>query len=385
MTTATPAALSVPLLDLRAQFAPIRDEILAAIARVCDSQQFILGAEVDAFEREIASLLDVRHAIGVSSGTDALLAALMALDVGPGDEVVTSPYSFFATAGCIARLGARPVFVDIDPATFNIDVERIERALTPRTRAIMPVHLFGQCAELAPLVDLAGRRGVPIVEDAAQSIGATYHGRAAGAFGAFGCFSFFPSKNLGAFGEGGLITTNDDQLATRVRLLRNHGAERQYFHRTVGGNFRLDAIQAAVLRVKLPYLSGWSAARQRNAARYRELLAASRVASRVGLPVEAPDRTHIYNQFVVRVPRRDAAREGLQARGVGTAVYYPVPLHLQDCFADLGHHAGEFPHAEAAARETLALPIFGELTSAQQAHVVRALEDTLAALDGAGS
>jgi dTDP-4-amino-4,6-dideoxygalactose transaminase len=383
VTTVTRPALSVPLLDLKAQFAPIRDEMLAAIARVCDSQQFILGAEVDAFEREIASLLGVRHAIGVSSGTDALLAALMALDIGPGDEVVTSPYSFFATAGSIARLGARPVFVDIDPATFNIDVDAIERAVTPRTRAILPVHLFGQCAELAPITALAARRGIPVVEDAAQAIGATYRGRAAGTFGALGCLSFFPSKNLGAFGEGGLVTTGDDQLAARVRLLRNHGAERQYFHRTVGGNFRLDAIQAAVLRVKLSYLSGWTAARQRNAARYRDLFLASPVAPRVRLPAEATDRTHIYNQFVIRVPHRDAVKKSLQARGVGTAVYYPVPLHLQECFADLGYQAGELPHAEAAARETLALPIFGELTAAQQSYVVRALEDSLAAVEDA--
>jgi dTDP-4-amino-4,6-dideoxygalactose transaminase len=382
VTTVTPPALSVPLLDLKAQFAPIRDEVLAALARVCDTQQFILGAEVEAFEREIASMLGVRHAIGVSSGTDALLVALMALGIRPGDEVVTSPYSFFATAGSIVRLGARPVFVDIDPATFNIDVDRIERALTPRTRAIMPVHLFGQCAELAALMELASRRGIPVIEDAAQAVGATYRGRAAGTFGAFGCFSFFPSKNLGAFGEGGLVTTNDDELAARVRLLRNHGAERQYFHRTVGGNFRIDAIQAAVLRVKLPYLSGWTAARQRNAARYRDLILGSPVASRVRLPVEAADRTHIYNQFVVRVPHRDAVREGLLARGVGTAVYYPVPLHLQECFGDLGYRAGELPHAEAAARETLALPIFGELTTAQQSYVVRALEETLRAIDG---
>ena len=381
MTTVTPPALSVPLLDLKAQFAPIRDEILAAIARVCDSQQFILGAEVEAFEREISSLLGVRHAIGVSSGTDALLAALMALGVGPGDEVVTSPYSFFATAGCIARVGGRPFFVDIEPSTFNIDVDRIERTLTPRTRAIMPVHLFGQCADLAPILDLAARRGIPVVEDAAQAIGATYRGRVAGTFGALGCFSFFPTKNLGAFGEGGLVTTNDDQLAVRVRLLRNHGAERQYFHRMVGGNFRLDAIQAAVLRVKLPYLSRWTATRQRNAARYRDLFLGSPVASRVGLPGAAGDRTHIYNQFVVRVPHRDTVKEGLRARGVGTAVYYPVPLHIQECFTDLSYRAGELPHAEAAARETLALPIFGELTTAQQSYVVRALEDTLAAID----
>ena len=372
-----PSAPAVPLLDLKAQFAPIRDEVLAAVTRVCDSQQFILGAEVEAFERELASLVGSPHAVGVSSGTDALVVALMALGVGAGDEVVTSTFSFFATAGSIARLGARPVLVDIDPGTFNIDVNGVERALTPRTRAIMPVHLFGQCADMAPLMDLASRHGVPVIEDAAQAIGATYEGRRAGAFGALGCFSFFPSKNLGAFGDGGLVTTGDAALAERVRLLRTHGAERQYYHRLIGGNFRLDALQAAVLRVKARHLPEWTAARQRNAARYRELIRGAGLSDVVTLPAEAHGRTHIYNQFVIRVPDRDRVRAGLQARGVGTAVYYPVPLHMQECFAHLGHRAGDLPHAETAAAESLALPIFGELTADQQEHVVQALRETM--------
>ena len=372
-----PSPAAVPLLDLKAQFAPIRDEVLAAITRVCDSQQFILGTEVQALERELASRLGSTHAVGVSSGTDALLVALMALDIGPGDEVVTSTFSFFATAGSIARLGARPVLVDIDPGTFNLDIAGVERALTPRTRAIMPVHLFGQCAEMSPLMDLGSRHGVPVIEDAAQAIGATYGERQAGAFGVLGCFSFFPSKNLGAFGDGGLVTTADAGLAERLRVLRNHGAERQYYHRVVGGNFRLDALQAAVLRVKARHLADWTAARQRNAARYRALIRDAGLNGVVTLPAEAPGRTHIYNQFVIRVPDRDRVRAGLQARGVGTAVYYPVPLHRQDCFTHLGYRAGDLPYAEAAATESLALPIFGELTADQQEHVVQALRETM--------
>jgi dTDP-4-amino-4,6-dideoxygalactose transaminase len=364
------APVTVPLLDLKAQFAPIRDEVLAAVQRVCDSQQFILGPEVEAFERDMAERIGSRHAIGVSSGTDALLAAMMALGIGPGDEVVTSTYSFFATAGCIARLGAKPVFVDIDPLTFNIDVDGVSGALGPRTRAIVPVHLFGQCAELAPLLDVSAAHGVPLVEDAAQAIGAVYQGREAGTFGTLGCFSFFPSKNLGAFGDGGLVTTDDDGLAASVRRLRNHGTERQYFHRTVGGNFRLDALQAAVLRVKAPHLAEWTAARQRNAARYRDLFRAHGLEGTVMLPAEAPDRTHIYNQFVIRLPERDRIRAALQARGIATAIYYPVPLHLQECFAGLGYRAGQLPRAEAAACDSLALPIFGELTLEQQEYVV---------------
>jgi dTDP-4-amino-4,6-dideoxygalactose transaminase len=368
--------MHVPLLDLQAQFAPIREEVLATIARVCDSQQFVMGVEVRAFEQEIAALLGVQHAIGVSSGTDALLVSLMALGIGRGDEVVTSTYSFFATAAAVARVGATPVFVDIDPSTFNIDVAHVARALTPRTRALLPVHLFGQMADMDPIVELATHAGVPVIEDAAQAVGASYHGRLAGGIGALGCFSFFPSKNLGAFGDAGLVTTNDDALAARVRLLRVHGAERQYHHRTIGGNFRIDALQAAVLRVKTPHLASWTAARQRNAARYRELIGQAGLTARVTPPLEAAGRTHIYNQFVVRVPDRDRVKAGLEARGVGTAIYYPVPFHEQECFAHLGPWPGGFPEAERAARETLALPIFGELTDDQLQYVV----DSIAAL-----
>ncbi len=369
----------MPLLDLSAEYTPLRDEILAALARVADSQRFILGAEVEAFEREIAAVIGVGHAIGVSSGTDAILAALMALDIGPGDEVVTPTYSFFATAGCVARLGATPRLVDIDPVTFNIDAASIERALTPRTRAIMPVHLFGLCADMDPILELARGRGIPVIEDAAQAIGAWYEPsgsssqRRAGTMGALGCFSFFPSKNLGAFGDAGLVTTNDDALARRLRLLRGHGAQPKYFHKIIGGNFRLDAIQAAVLRVKLPHLERWTEGRRRNAGRYGELFKQAGLKGSVGLPAEPSGRRHIYNQFIIRAPRRDALRTHLDSAGVGTEIYYPVPFHLQECFASLGHRRGDFPESERAAAETLALPIFGELTEAQQERVVGAI------------
>jgi dTDP-4-amino-4,6-dideoxygalactose transaminase len=370
--------MNVPLLDLKAQFAPIRDEVLAAVVRVCDEQRFVMGPEVEALERELVALTGAAHAVGVSSGTDALLIALMALGIGSGDEVITTTYSFFATAGSIVRVGARPVLVDIDPATFNIDCDAVRRAVTPRTRAIMPVHLFGQCADMDALTAIAAEAGVPVIEDAAQAIGATFHRRGAGTMGALGCFSFFPSKNLGAFGDGGLVTTNDAALAARLRLLRNHGAEQQYYHRVVGGNFRLDALQAAVLRVKAPHLSRWTAARQRNASRYRQLVADADLADRVELPVEAPGRTHIYNQFVVRLPDRDRVKSALDAAGIGNAIYYPVPFHEQECFAGLGHRRGDFPRAEAAARQTLALPIYGELSADQQAFVVATIKDALA-------
>jgi dTDP-4-amino-4,6-dideoxygalactose transaminase len=368
--------MRVPLLDLQAQFAGIRDEVLSAVVRVCDSQRFVMGPEVEAFEHEMAELLGVTDAIGVSSGTDALLVSLMALGVGPGDEVVTSTYSFFATAGAVSRVGATPVFVDIDFRTFNIDVAQVARTITPRTRALMPVHLFGQMADMDPIVELAAQARVPIIEDAAQAIGARYAGRPAGGIGALGCFSFFPSKNLGAFGDAGLVTTNDEALASRVRLLRRHGAERQYHHRMVGGNFRIDALQAAVLRVKAPHLAAWTAARQRNAARYRELFEGAGLTSRITVPAEAAGRTHIYNQFVVRVPDRDRVKAALEARGVGTAIYYPVPFHQQECFAYLGSWPAGFPEAERAARESLALPVFGELSDDQLRYVV----DSLAAV-----
>jgi dTDP-4-amino-4,6-dideoxygalactose transaminase len=395
---------SVPLLDLKAQYAPIRDEILAAITAVCDSQRFIGGPEIDALEHELATMLQVKAAVAVSSGTDALLAALMALDIGHGDEVVTTTYSFFATAGTIWRVGARPVLVDIDPVTCNIDPDEVARAITTRTRAILPVHLYGQSAEMDPIVEVAQARGVAIIEDAAQAIGARYKERPVGGIGTIGCFSFFPSKNLGAFGDGGLLTTNDEALAHRLHLMRNHGAEPKYFHKFVGGNFRLDALQAAVLRVKAKHLPAWTEARRRNADRYVRLFADKGLTGRIGLPVEVPGRRHIYNQFVVRIADagggaggpstraadrspsagRRAADGGsmrgrllahLEQRHIGAEIYYPVPFHLQECFVALGHREGDFPRAEQAARETLALPIYGELTEEQQRYVVEAIAE----------
>jgi dTDP-4-amino-4,6-dideoxygalactose transaminase len=365
--------MRVPLLDLEAQYRPLREALLAAVTRVCDSQRFIMGPEIEGLERELAALLNVRHAIAVSSGTDALLLALMALDVKAGDEVITPTYSFFATAGCVSRLGARPVLVDIEPSTFNIDPAQAIAAVTPRTKAIIPVHLFGLSADLEPLLDAGRRAGIPIVEDAAQAIGATYHARPVGGFGALGCFSFFPSKNLGAFGDAGLVTTNDDRLAARARLLRTHGMQPKYYHHLVGANFRMDALQAAVLRVKAPHLAAWTDARRANAATYRELFRSAGLEGVVTLPVEPPDRRHIYHQFVIRAPERDALKRHLDEQGIGSEVYYPVPFHQQPCFADLGYAAGAFPHAERAAAESLAIPIYGELTRAQQERVVSAI------------
>jgi dTDP-4-amino-4,6-dideoxygalactose transaminase len=367
----------VPLLDLQAQYWPLRDELLAAITRVCDSQRFIMGPEVETLERELAAALGVEHAIATSSGTDALLVALMALGIGPGDEVVTSTYSFFATAGCISRLGAIPRLVDIDPSTCNIDPVAVRAALTSRTRAIIPVHLFGLCAEMDPILAAAEAAGIPVIEDACQAIGATYNGRQAGVMGTVGCFSFFPSKNLGAFGDGGLVTTNDPALAQEIRLLRNHGAEPKYIHRRIGGNFRLDALQAAVLRVKLPHLAQWTEMRRTNAGRYRALFTDAGLTERVVLPIEPLGFRHIYNQYVVRVPGRDRVREHLADEGIGTEIYYPVPFHLQDCFSSLGYAPGDFPAAEDAGDTSLALPIYGELTSEQQSAVVWTLADIL--------
>jgi dTDP-4-amino-4,6-dideoxygalactose transaminase len=362
--------MTVPLLDLQAQYRPIRDEILAAMTRVADSQRFIMGPEIDALEAELAAMLDVRHAVALSSGTDAVLLALMVLDVKAGDEVITPTYSFFATAGAVSRLGARPVLVDIDPDTFNIDVEQAIAAITPRTKAIVPVHLFGLSADLDPLIEAGQRLGIPIVEDAAQAIGATYRSRIVGGIGAMGCFSFFPSKNLGAFGDAGLLTTNDGRLADRARLLRTHGMQPKYYHHVVGANFRMDALQAAVLRVKAPHLAAWTDARRANAARYRELFAASGLDGQLRLPVEPRGCRHIFNQFVICSSDRDALKRHLDEQGIGNEIYYPVPFHLQPCFADLGYPAGRFPNAERSANESLAIPIYGELTAAQQAHVV---------------
>ncbi len=370
--------VSVPLLDLTAQYAPLREDILAAIARVCDSQRFIMGPEVEALERELGRRLDAEHAIAVSSGTDALLVVLMALGIGPGHEVITPTFSFFATAGTVSRLGATPVFVDIDPVTFNADPAAIAAAITPRTRAILPVHLYGLSADMAPIMDVAARAGVPVVEDAAQAIGARYHDRQIGSFGIAGCYSFFPSKNLGAFGDAGLVTTNDAALAGEIRLLRNHGAEPKYFHSRIGGNFRLDALQAAVLRVKAPHLAEWTEGRRRNAARYYELFQDAGLTRQIELPVEPDGFHHIYNQFVIRAPRRDELRDHLAAARIGTEVYYPVPFHRQTCFAHLDSSRGSFPVADQAAATALALPIFGELTAAQQQHVVASIADFFA-------
>jgi dTDP-4-amino-4,6-dideoxygalactose transaminase len=365
--------LKVPLLDLETQYRPLRDEILAAITRVCDSQRFIMGPEITALEGELARLLGIEHAIAVSSGTDALLLALMALGIGPGDEVITPVYSFFATAAAIVRLGARPVFVDIEPETFNIDPARIRAAITPRTRAILPVHLFGLSADLDPILAEASRAGIPVVEDAAQAIGATYKSRPVGGAGAFGCFSFYPSKNLGAFGDAGLLATNDPGLARRARLLRTHGMEPKYYHHLVGGNFRMDALHAAVIRVKAPHLPGWTEARRANAERYHGMFREAGCGPRLTLPREPPDRRHIFNQFVVCTSDRDGLKRHLDEQGIGNEIYYPVPFHLQPCFADLGYRKGDFPHAERAALESLAIPIYGELTAEQQQAVVIAI------------
>ncbi len=383
--------MRVPLLDLKAQYATIRTEVRQAVDRVLESQRFIMGPEVDELERAIARYVGAEHAIGVSSGTDALLAALMALGVGSGDRVMTTTYSFFATAGVIARLDAVPVLVDIDPVAYNISPESLEKAWATldrtaqqQVRAIVPVHLFGQCADMAPILDFARHVDVPVIEDAAQAIGCAYApGRAAGTMGLMGSFSFYPSKNLGAIGDAGMVVTNEDGVADHLRLLRNHGARPQYHHKVVGGNFRLDAIQAAVLHVKLKHLEQWTAARRERAARYRELFEQSGLVSSgaVVLPEVARQEpglvTHIYNQFVIRVPRRDALREFLTAQGVGTESYYPVPFHLQECFQGLGYREGDFPEAERAARETLALPVYPELTREQQDYVVQQIASFL--------
>jgi dTDP-4-amino-4,6-dideoxygalactose transaminase len=361
--------MKVPLLDLKPQYASIRQEIDQAIQRVVSAQAFILGPEVEALENEVAAYSGCSCGVGVSSGTDALLCALMALGVGPGDEVILPTYTFFATAGVVWRLGAKPVFVDIEPDTYNIDPAGVQAALTDRTKAIIVVHLYGQCAEMAPIMELAGD-SVYVVEDAAQAIGAEHHGRRAGSLGHVGCFSFFPTKNLGGFGDGGMIVTNDQELGSRCRAIRVHGAgKRKYYHDQVGGNYRLDALQAAVVRAKLVHLDEWSEQRRRNAARYNEMLS--------GSPVVCPQvRGHnqmIYNQYVVRVPRRDEVQAELRQRDIGTAIYYPVPLHMQECFAELGYANGDLPVSEQAARETLALPIYPELSERQQEYVAQAL------------
>jgi dTDP-4-amino-4,6-dideoxygalactose transaminase len=384
--------INVPLLDLRAQFAQIRAEVMPAIDQVCASQHFILGQQVRALEEEVARYCAASEGIGVSSGTDALLLALMALDIRTGDEVITSPFTFFATAGTIARTGARPVFCDIDPVTFNMSSASVQsfiddhcaeqggrlvnRATGGHIRALMPVHLYGQSADMDPLMAIAKKYGLRVIEDAAQAIGTEYkQGTRAGTIGDVGCFSFFPSKNLGAFGDAGLCTTNDAELAERMRVMRVHGGKPKYVHAVIGGNFRIDELQAAVLRVKLKYLDGWTEGRQRNAAYYDSAFAAAGLAPKLRTPRALPGYRHIFNQYVVRVETRDALKERLAERSIGSEIYYPVPLHLQGCFAYLGYRAGDFPHSERAAEETLALPIYPELEEPQLAHVVATIAE----------
>jgi dTDP-4-amino-4,6-dideoxygalactose transaminase len=378
---------TVPLLDLKTQFAQIRAEVMPAIDQVCASQHFILGEQVRALEEEVAAYCSASAGIGVSSGTDALLLALMALNIGAGDEVITSPFTFFATAGTIARTGARPVFCDIDPLTFNLSPAAVEafvadhcvaqgeqlinRTTGGRIKALMPVHLYGQAADMDPLMALARRHRLKVIEDAAQAIGTEYtNGVRAGTIGDVGCFSFFPSKNLGAFGDAGLCTTNDAELAESMRVLRVHGGKPKYFHAVIGGNFRIDELQAAVLRVKLRYLDGWTEGRQSNAAYYDSAFAAAGLGEKLTTPYAVPGRRHIFNQYAVRAQNRDALKRRLTERAVGSEIYYPVPLHLQTCFAYLHYRAGDFPESERAADETLALPIYPELEEAQMAHVV---------------
>ncbi len=370
--------IRVPLLDLARQFAEYRDDAMAAVSRVFETQRFILGDEGAALERELAEHLGAKHAIGVSSGTDALLVALMALGVGPGDEVVVPAFSFFATAGVVSRLGAVPVFADVEPGTLTLSPDELERRITGRTRAVIPVHLYGQAADLAPILEISRRRGIPVVEDACQAIGARYRGRPVGTHGEIGAFSFFPTKNLGAAGDAGLVTAEDGVLAARLARLRVHGMEPKYHHPEIGGNFRLDEVQAAVLRVKLRRLDRWNLRRAEIAGEYRRRLAAAESAGNLSLPVVGPDRDHIYHQFVVRVRDRDAVRARLAAAGIGSEIYYPVPLHLQECFAPLGGRPGDLPESERAAAEVLALPIWPELEPAEIDAVASALEEAVA-------
>jgi dTDP-4-amino-4,6-dideoxygalactose transaminase len=361
---------AVPMLDVVEQNGPLLDALVSKAAEVIRSGRYILGPEVEAFEHEIAAHLGVQHAVGVSSGTDALLLALMAHEIGPGDEVITTPFSFFATAGCIARVGAKPVFVDIRPDTFNLDVGRVESVITDRTRAIVPVHLFGQACDMDALWKVACAHDLPIIEDAAQAVGARSPVGPVGKLGTYGCFSFFPSKNLGGFGDGGLVTTELDELAETARVIRAHGSKPKYVHARVGGNFRLDALQAALLRIKLPELRGWTEGRVRNANAYDAAFGAAGLSEcLLRTPTRAHDG-HVYNQYVVRTTKRDALQAHLEARNIATAVYYPVPLHLQECFADLGYQEGSFPEAEAASREALALPVFAGLGELRQQRVI---------------
>jgi dTDP-4-amino-4,6-dideoxygalactose transaminase len=367
----------IPPLDLTRYDEKLKREIARHVNEVFASGRFVMGPANEAFEAAFTRLIGVEHAIGVSSGTDALLVALMALGVGPGDEVITSPFTFFASAGEVARLGARTVFVDIEPASYNIDPGRLEAAITPRTKAIQPVHLYGQCAAMGPILEIASRHGVAVLEDACQAVGATDEGRAAGAMGVMAAFSFYPTKNLGAAGDAGAVTTNDDGLAKLLRSLRLHGETSRYHHARVGGNFRMDALQAAVLLAKLPYLAAWNDRRRAIAARYGELLSRAQRSGKVVLPSEAPGRRHVYHQYVVRVRDRDTVKSRLAAAGVSSAIFYPVPLHLQECFADLGYREGAFPEAEKAAKEVLAIPIFAEMRDDEVDRVAEALLSSL--------
>ncbi len=369
-----PVKQAFDFLDLRAQFASIRDEVMAAVTRVFESQYFILGPEVKLFEEEVAAKLRARFAVGCASGTDALVLSLMAAGIGPGDEVITSPFSFIATAGSIAQVGAKPVFVDIDPGTFNINPALIAAAITPKTRAIMPVHLFGLPADLDPILKIAQDMELLVIEDAAQAIGSRHGNRFIGTLGHLGCFSFFPSKNLGAAGDGGLVTTNDPAMAERLLMLRMHGSKTKYYHEILGTNSRLDALQAAVLHVKLPHLDSWAAGRQNRADRYRRLFAEQNLASFVACPPQPPAKFHhIYNQFTIRVPFRDELKEALRLAGIPSEIYYPLCLHLQSAFHFLGYRAGSLPMAEQASREVLSLPVFPELTDLQQDLVVQSI------------
>ena len=385
--------MNVPLLDLQAQYATIKDKVSAAVDEVFESQRFVLGAQVSALEEEIAKLCDVPFAVGVASGTDALLLSLKALGVGPGDSVVTVPFTFFATAGAIVNLGARPIFVDIEPAGYEMDPEKLasffeqdcsyhpaEKKIVHKpsgttVKAIVPVHLYGQCVDMDEILDVARRYNTPVVEDACQAIGATYKDRKAGGMGDLGCFSFFPSKNLGGAGDGGMVVTSNAQLADRVRLLRTHGAHARYFHAIVGFNSRLDELQAAVLRVKLPFLQEYSEARARNALKFSGDFAAAGLLPHVTPPVALPDRNHIYHQFIIRCRKRDDLLQFLKSAGIGTEIYYPMSLHEQDCFRYLGYSAGDLPQSHAASKETLALPIYPELSDEQRGYVVRTIAE----------
>ena len=370
--SAAPRSLSVPALNLKAQYETIRDEIEPVVRRVLESQMFVLGPEVEELEKELAVYCGSARAVGCASGSDALLLPLMALGVGPGDEVITTPYSFFATAGSIWRTGAKPVFVDIEPDTYNLDPSLVEAAVTPRTKAIIPVHLYGQAADMDAIAAIATKHSLHVIEDAAQAIGALYKGKRVGGLGHIAAFSFYPSKNLGGFGDGGLMTTDDPVVARTLGRLRVHGMEPKYYHHEVGFNSRLDALQAAILRVKLKRLDGWTFERRQAAARYHLLFEAHGLTEWISLPREREGHVSVFNPYVIRVPAsmRDALRESLSSRQIGTEIYYPVPLHLQSCFASLGHKPGDFPHSEAASRETLALPIYPELTDDQQRFVV---------------